>query len=106
MLSGCCLQQILAAAVFQFCDEGLDVGGTVATRDEEGIGRIDDDEVVDPENGDGPFVAAVDEIAGAFELDGLSLAETIASVSMLKKIIQRTPCADIAPLDRCWYDDE
>ena len=66
------LQKIFSSAVFQFGDEGLDVGGTVASRDEQRIVGIDDDEAIHAEDGDGPFVSAIDEIAGTFEFDGFS----------------------------------
>ena len=88
-------------------DEGDDLFnffGFVAAADEEGVGGLDDDEIVDAEEGDGAWLVGEDEIIGGF--DGVEGGIRLISRGIGIEVFgDGGPASDIIPIET-GFDDE
>lgn len=78
-------------------DEFADVLGLIAVEDEEGVGSVDDDEVLDAEQGD-EFTGGIDVAAGGILKEGIG-AGGIAGGIVLLEFVDGAPGADIIPAE-------
>ena len=72
-------EELLPARVAALLDEALDLLRARTRGDEQGVGHVDDDEVIDPEHGDEPARARHDDAARGLLGDDCGVGAALAS---------------------------
>src|SRR4051812_3127910 len=89
----------------QRVDDGANVLCPVARHDEDGIGRLDDDEILDSHERDELARAAAREVAARVDGDA-ALGQRVAVVVLLGELPRALPTADVAPAEVAGDDGE
>ena len=89
---------------FQFFDDFADVLGAIARTNQQGVGRLHDDEIVNADGGD-EFARAPEEISRGVERQAWT-GENILAWLFGEKFVDRGPGADVAPADFGGNDED